>query len=481
MKHFFLVAVKVFSLITIFYSLNQPVPASAGFMDKINAATQKINQANQQLKQIQQITPKAATKKSPPANEDPDRPLHLEDHYEGSCEGKRSATCMDYMELAGQCMDPLKGYRSKLMANLIEKKLKNDTTLNSKLRKNLEEDLIGLREAEKNKSDEPTIAGEVRSSRHLMDISEEDQLCVNADYGVFYKKIYNKCMGADHMGIGRRTEMMQDQETMGCEEAVAEFRAKRKKEAAPMECLKGISGLRWQVMAEMMEAKMNKINPSGKERENWEADITSIRDTAEKGAAMPTPADPSNPTRYMLRLTTEEQVLMMQEYSTRSQIESTRCSQISTQPEERKPKSTGLVDHSKSPANKNAQKSTKKTYADLNKGRGGSTNLLALRRDNVCYDQLIGHFAKVHAEALEKKMKTAKGLSAQDRKEWDEDIASWRAAEAAGVDNPEPADPQNPYRWQDRLTREECQQINMTHNNFNTKIIKECGNRDAGL
>jgi hypothetical protein len=236
-------------------------------------------------------------------------------------------------------------------------------------------------------------------------------------------------------------------------------------------------------MAEMMEKKMKSINPSGKEKENWEADIASVKATAETRAQMPTPADSSNPTRYMLRLSSKEQVAMMQEYSTRSQTETTRCTQMgSSKQEERKSKSTGLVDHSQSPANKNAKKSTNKVYADLNKGRGGSTNLLALRRDKGCYAPLVGHFAKVHADALEKKYKSISGLSDQEKNEWEEDIQSWRNAEAAGEDRPNnPPDPDDPYRWQDRLTKEERQQINMTHNTFNTKIIKECGNRDAGL
>lgn len=105
--------------------------AHAGFLDKLNAATQKMNQASQNIQQKSQQIPQRAA--GQPA-EDPDRPLHLDDHYKGSCYGKHSATCMDYMEVAGQCMDPLKGYRAKLLADRIDHKLKNEK-LNDKQKK----------------------------------------------------------------------------------------------------------------------------------------------------------------------------------------------------------------------------------------------------------------------------------------------------------------------------------------------------------
>lgn len=454
--------------------------AHAGLLDKLNAATQKINEASQKMGQKNQ---QAQTGKIQPV-EDPDKPLHLEDYDKtGSCEGKRSATCMDYMELADHCMDPLKGYRSKLYVELIEKKLKTET-LSDKERKNLEEDLAGLKEAVKNKTDNPTIAGQKNSSRHISDVSEEDQVYVNAEHGIFYKKIYNKCMGADHMGTGKRTEMMRDTETMSGEEAVAALRKKKSKEEAPFDCIKNVSNIRWKIMADMMEQKMKKLNPPGKEKADWEADIASVRETAEKGTPMPVPADPSNPTRYMMRLSSEEQMSMMQEFLKQSQEETAKCSAMASSGriEERPVKSGGLVDKSKSPANKQAklQKDKEYTQEELNYGRGGSTNLLALRRDKGCADALIGHLAKLTADKLEAKLKKSSGIDAQKRTEWEEDIAVWRRAEKAGKDSAESPGP-DPYRWQDRLTREERQEINMQHVALNNKLMKECNSKPSGL
>ncbi len=432
--------------------------AHAGFMDSLKTAAQAVNNTAQNSK---------AKKAS--STEDPDRPLHLEDHDKtGSCEGKRSATCMDYMELAGNCMAPLEGYRMKLTGDLIEKKI-NTEHLTDRKRKKMEEELALVREAQKNKSDKYNASS----------LSEEDQVCINADYGTFYKKIYNKCMGADHMGTGKRTEMMQDQQTLTCEQAVAQYRANKSKEEEPFNCLKGVTALRFKIMADMMEKKMNDLNPSGKERADWEADIASIRELPTSGAMMPKPVDPNNPARALMRLSTDDQMALNTEYSKQSQAMMAECQK--TSPTRKTPKSGGLVDRSKSPANKKAKVNTDKVYADLDAGRGGSTNLLALRRDAGCADALKGHLAKVTADTLENKLKAAKGVSDQKRKEWEEDIAAWRTAAAEGKDSAEPPDPNNPYRWYDYVSNAERAAINKQHLDFNNKIIKECNSKPSGL
>lgn len=442
--------------------------AEAGFLDNLKSAAESINTGTKSSK--------------PPKGEDPDKPLHLEDYDKtGSCEGKRSATCMDYMELADNCMAPLKGYRMKLTGDLIDKKLKTEK-LTDRQRKKLEEDLAAIREAEKNKLDQPTINGKPNSQRYLDNISEEDQVCINADYQGYYKKIYNKCMGADHMGIGKRTEMMQDVETLTCAQAVAQFREKKSKEEEPFNCLKGVTALRFTIMADMMEKKMNAMNISGQERADWEADIASIRELPGSGQMMPKPVDPKNPARALTRLSTEEQMTLNTEYSKQSQDLMGKCQESAPGRSTGRPiKSGGLVDRSKSPANKNAPKPTPKKKHDLEKGRGGSTNLLAMRRDAGCADQLKGHLAKVTADTLQEKLNSAKGISAQKRKEWEEDIAAWRAAAEAGQNSAEPVDPNNPYRWYDYVSNAERAAINKKHLDFNNKIMKECNSKPSGL
>lgn len=463
--------------------------ASAGLMDKLNAATKKLNDYNARQQGGQ--NGQASGQSGQSGEEDPDRPLDLykQEGFKGSCEGKRSATCMDYMEAVDHCMDPLKGYRMKVTGDLIEKKLKKEQ-LTDEQRKNLETDLVAIKEAHKNKTDNPTINGEKNSQRYLDHISEEDQVYINAEYQKFYKKIYNKCMGADHMGIGKRTEMMTDTETISGEEAVKQLREKRAKEEEPFNCIKKSGFVRWAIMADLMEKRMNERKLSGQERADWEADIASLREFAEKAeGSMPKPVDPSNPMRSMMRLTDpNDQMFISTESAKKSQEMAEACSGKSNKVRERKPKKGGLVDHSKSPANPDAPRHVEKAGRGQAKiptrvGTGslssvlGATKVDAMVEYSDCSKPGIGHLAKVTADTLQAKLDSSKGVSDQKRQEWEEDIAAWREAAQAGKDSPNPPDPDNPYRWYDYVSNAERSQINKKHADFINKLMKECADK----
>src|SRR6185436_1481872 len=101
--------------------------------------------------------------------------------------------------------------------------------------------------AQQNKSDNPTIAGKKDSQRYFEDLSEEDQVCVNADYNTFNAKIMNKCEGADHMGTGHRTEFDTGPH-ITCEEAIAQYREEHKRQSSGNNCLTQVAGLRYKIM-----------------------------------------------------------------------------------------------------------------------------------------------------------------------------------------------------------------------------------------
>ena len=309
------------ALIAVMYFTLTSTAAHAGFLDALNAAAKKLNENTQPMQNQPMQT------NTPQQTEDADHPLNLEDHDKtGSCEGKRSATCMDYMELMDHCMAPVHGYRMKVLGDRIEQKLKTET-LTDKQRKNLQEDLAGAREAEKNKSDDPTIAGEKKSQRYLMDISDEDQVYVNAEYGRFSNRIMNKCEGADHMQTGHRTEFMTDFGPTG-DEAVARYRKEHTRKTESHNCLKDVAGVRYKIMADMMGKKMQTLKLSDKERAEWEADIAAVRKTAESGGTtMPQVNDPVNPYRPITRLTTpDEQMQLNNEFTKQSQVLIAQCS-----------------------------------------------------------------------------------------------------------------------------------------------------------
>jgi len=464
-------------VLAVLLCITRATVANAGLMDKLKAATDKLNAKTQQQ----------GSSNQPQVAEDEDHPMNLEDHFHGtSCEGKRSATCMDYTEVVDKCMAPLNGYRMKLWGDRIDKRLKTEQLTDAQ-RKTFQEDLTGFREAENNKSENPTIAGEKNSQRYLSDASEEDQVYVNAEYDKFYKKIYNKCIGADHMGVGHRTEMMTDHETMSGDEAVAALKKKNAEDRAPFDCLKNAGNVRWEVQAEWMEKKMAKANPTGKEKADWEADIAAIRDVPNTGG-MPKSSDPANPMRPMMRLTPEEQNAMMQEFITRQQEEMNKCQGVSGSST---PKAAalkkGLVDHTQSPANPNAKPTPEKknrgartTYADDGSlsAHLGATKVDAMIEYANCSNYMKGGFAAVHADTLQAKLDKAGTIPAQKRKEWEEDIAAWNAAAAAGKQDPVPPDPNNPYRWYDYLTNQERAQINQKYAQMVNDMNAKCNQAD---
>lgn len=455
--------------------------ASAGLLDKLNQATKKLNDYNARQQGGQ--SGQSSGQSTGAGEEDPDHPLDLNKQkgFKGSCEGKRSATCMDYMEAMDFCMEPLKGYRMKVTADRIEKKLKTEQ-LTDKQRKNLEEDLAAAKEASQNKTDNPTIAGQKNSQRYLNDISEDDQVWINAEYNKFNQKITNKCVGADHMGVGHRTEF--GGPTVSGDEAVAQMKAQKAKEAEPFECLKKTQYVRWSIMADLMEKRMNEKGLSGQERADWEADIASLREFAETGEGqMPKPVDPSNPMRSMMRLTDpNDQLYIGQETSKRSQEMMDECQ--AKGPKRPKQKLSGTTSEvlaaKKVQAKKDAeneaiyQKNKARRSNDSLSSSLGAGDLQYMKTAVKCYDPIKGHMAKVTADMLEKRLGEAKGLSAEKRKMWQEDIDAWRAAQAAEADQPDPPDPDNPYRWQDYISKEDRQTINSQHSKFVNEIQQKC-------
>lgn len=456
--------------------------ASAGLLDKLNAAAAKIKQSSQPNQ------PK--TTGAVAGETDEDHPLNLEDHYHGSCEGKRSATCMDYTELMDQCMAPIRGYHSKLWIDRLDKKLKEEK-LKDKERKNLEEDLAAFREAYKNKSDDPTIAGDKNSQRYLSDASEEDQVWVNTEFNQFNAKIMNKCEGADHMGVGHRTEFDTGPKISG-DEAVAQLRAQKAQERAnrPASCLGKVSGVRYTVMADMMEKKMQTMNLSGKERSDWEADIASLREAAQADTpGMPKAVDPSNPMRAMMRLSSpDDQVALSQETSRQSQELISKCGKSNMSPQDQKwnskldamheaRRSKGLVDHSKSPSNHDAvADDTPRKVVDHSKcGPLGAGCLDGMKDLTSCQKEIGGYKWQVWASKMQEKFSTLKPkLSGDEIKAWREDIAAVKEAQenmSAKVNSP---DPDDEFRWQDRLTRQEQQAANQEYIKLYNARMKYC-------
>ena len=86
--------------------------------------------------------------------------------------------------------------------------------------------------------------------------------------------------------------------------------------------------------------------------------------------------------------------------------------------------------------------------------------------------------AGLNADALQANLNAAKGLTPQQRQEWEADIASWRAAQQAGADQAVPADTDHPFHWQARLTKAERSEMQVAHSKFYNQVRDECNSMD---
>ena len=391
-----------------------------------------------------------------------------------------SATSFEALSEHNECFDPLKGYRSRITGNMLDSKLKAAAGLSAADRTQWQEDLTAVRAAQAAGSDDVKSPDPKDAHRYLNHLTRDEQTELNRQYGEYYNKIMSRCNGKDVMGIGKKTPMNYIQ---GSAAADAQRAAQEKSTDNAMACLQGLGKLRWTVMAEKLQTKMGTQKLSADERKTWEEDIAVVKQAETGATQMPMSPDPKNPMRYMMRLSQEEQAAFNQELSTRTAERSQQCTSQQQGPTERPIQAGGLVDKSKSPANKNAvaPADDRRNRPPPPGGALGAGNLTGLISYNECYDPLKGHLAKVTADALDAKLAKQTSLTAQQRNEWQADIVSWRTAQSEGKDSAAPADAANPYRWQDHFTRDERAAINKQHADFNNKIVRDCGARDSTI
>jgi hypothetical protein len=91
-------------------------------------------------------------------------------------------------------------------------------------------------------------------------------------------------------------------------------------------CQDQLKGLQLTLTADAMQRKLDGSSTlSGKDRSDFEADIKAVREAAANGLPFPMPIDPANPMRAMTRLSTQEQMTMATEYSTKYAQQAAAC------------------------------------------------------------------------------------------------------------------------------------------------------------
>lgn len=187
-----------------------PVPANAGIWDKINQATQSVQQVQSVGEKANQVgsalkkgssgssqgtsegKPKR-TSKSGSQNQFPltetTNPIKGTWGDQVTCAGPNSATCQNGMDNLVNCMHQSKGYYFRLLAENLEKKLKDDYA---------EEDLVLLKEDIESvkaaiETGEVVDADPNERQRYLSWLNNEDQQELNAVNIKYINEVRDDC------------------------------------------------------------------------------------------------------------------------------------------------------------------------------------------------------------------------------------------------------------------------------------------------
>lgn len=188
----------IFITIILLFSTSQL--ALAGFLDKLNQASAKLNQMSeqmdqktQQMQQAQQMQQQAQQAQGASKNFEltkTDNPIKGTWGGQVTCAGPNSATCANGLDDYANCMHQTKGYYYRLVAEVLENKLKNNN-LSDEERKNLEADIVSVKAAiETGNVVDPDPQNPQRWFKKL---TKEDQKSINGTNGKYMKEVHDDC------------------------------------------------------------------------------------------------------------------------------------------------------------------------------------------------------------------------------------------------------------------------------------------------
>jgi hypothetical protein len=421
-----------------------------------------------------------------------------------SLSGALGASNLHGLDDYNGCMAQANGAQEKLTAQVLQRKLNLSAAgLTAQDRQRIQQDIQWLNAKAVNPR---APAPDPRNSqRYLMDMSDDEQVEVNSAFSGFVNAVREKCEA-------RYGGMSQFSDPSGRRPAAIDTRVAfpdllhatpPAHQATAMEqhqdCMAGVAGVRWQLMAEHMEGKLRSLpNVSAQERKAWEEDIAVVRGAQQSGAkTIPMSPDPKNPTRYMTRLTPQEQMAMIQEQSARTQQIMAGCSGrmsaaagVSDSQQAQRSRDLAAM-HAERRAGRNVSQNLDPNAARAEAeawlaarpfkpkayATGSATQADYLEKSGAlaCYDRQKGFRAHQIVQRLETKRST---VAAADRQELDAWIGAWRAAERAGKDEPAAISPGNQQGWLRFLSGADQQEMNMANSALQTIVRTECSSMD---
>jgi hypothetical protein len=232
------------------------------------------------------------------------------------------------------------GVLENLRAQVLRRKLAHTNTLSRQERQNIEADAAWL---------EATSRGEripapdpSNSQRYFEEMSDAEQQEISGAYNRYAAEVRQKCeyqySGMSQFGnpSGRAAHAPINTHVAIPDLFHAESPMEAAKPALPsrkvqfQSCTASIMTLRWKIFGDHLEQKMNASTLSPEERKEWMEDLSVVRN-AQNGDGMTQPKSPgSNPSRYLMRLTPQEQMAVNQEFSTQSLQMTQNCMSSAT-------------------------------------------------------------------------------------------------------------------------------------------------------
>ena len=410
----------------------------------------------------------------------------------GSLSSALGATDLHGLTDYNGCMAQTAGGHERLTAQVLQRKLNSSTTLSPQERQRIEEDVRWLNA----KAADPRAPAPdpKQPQRYLLAMTDEEQMEVSGAYGRFANEVRAKCEaqygGMSQFGdpSGRRRAPI-DTRVPFPDLLHAAAPAHRPTAAEQRgNCMDALTGLRWQLMAERMEQKLQSLlNVPAQERRAWEEDIAVVRAAQQSGAkTMPQSPDPNNPMRYLTRLTPQDQIAMAQEQATRMQQLLASCNGGSAAGTSSSASALAAM-HEQRRAGRNVSKNLDPKAAQAEAqawltahpftlrpsvaGSATQADYLAKSGTLACFDRQKGFRAHQTAERLITKRTT---VASQDRQELEAWITAWRAAEQAGKDEPAPISTNNAQGWLRFLTGADQQELNLAYSALSNRVREEC-------
>lgn len=261
------------------------------------------------------------------------------------------------------------------------------------------------------------------------------------------------------------------------------------------DCQNRSVGYRENLIAGRLEARLaNTAGLSPQDRGIWLAEINALRQVR-SGVSYRAP-DPNNPQRYLSALTDEEQVAINSLTNRNVQEINLECEQkyggmLRYSPTSDQSGQTRYENELRSrmvqPLNLDAVpltplpslrvKTLEEQRAEQRAEKQAKTQAMKQvfqQKMAQCQDQGKGLQMRLTAEALQRKLDSAQGLSDKDRAEFQADVQAAWASAGKGLNQIEPVDPGNPYRALQRLTPQEQMDIATQFGQQYTQMMQNC-------